>query len=168
MHDIDSTDTDTVPYHVNSEHTLNWFRVFWEGGAYPGSSTSNTCAANQCTQTADESCLCKTTVVESVVFDDVASISKMGVMSKLFIGAAGNPSDSVASVGDGFISHIVAGNVDASTVFEVQDKRKTFFLKNIRSIVKLSTTNNTPSLSFRNPPHFMSKYHLSYLHCNVD
>jgi len=157
VHGIDTGNSDTVPYHVNSEHTLNWFRVYWNDGDYPGSSSSNTCAARNCGETEDGNCLCTTTVAESVVFDNINPLSKIDVLSQLFIGATGPQNFSVPSPGDGFIAHIVANAVDASTVFEVQDNGKTFFLKNIKSTVKLST-DNIPAPSFRNPPHFMSKY----------
>ena len=120
MHGIDTGNSDTVPYHVNSEHTLNWFRVYWNDGDYPGSSSSNTCAARNCGETEDGNCFCTTTVAESVVFDNINPLSKIDVLSQLFIGATGPQNFSVPSPGDGFIAHIVANAVDASTVFEVQ------------------------------------------------
>ena len=47
VHDVDSSQKNTIPYHVDEENTLNYFRVFWDGD-YPGSSQSNDCAANKC------------------------------------------------------------------------------------------------------------------------
>ncbi|KAL7538193.1 hypothetical protein ACHAXR_008355 [Thalassiosira sp. AJA248-18] len=122
-----------VPHHVEREHTLNWFRVFWDGdGDYPGSSDANSCAANGCEETHDGSCLCKTKALESIPFGSVDSISKEDILHNLFIGAVGPPSDSVPSARDGFTAHIVGGDVDQSTV--------------------LSGSN----ISFRNVPHFTS------------
>lgn len=46
VHDIDSSQENTIPYHV-SEESLNYFRVFWDGD-YPGSSESNDCVSNNC------------------------------------------------------------------------------------------------------------------------
>ena len=48
VHDIDSSSSNTIPYHVEKDNTLNYFRVFWENGSYPGSSGSNDCASNNC------------------------------------------------------------------------------------------------------------------------
>ncbi|KAL7503831.1 hypothetical protein ACHAXN_001560 [Cyclotella atomus] len=47
VHDIDSSQSNTIPYHVKEENTLNYFRVFWDS-EYPGSSVGNDCAANNC------------------------------------------------------------------------------------------------------------------------
>ena len=83
--------------------------------------------------------MCKTKVVESTVFDEAGSVSKTDVMSQLFIGALGPPNDSVPTAGDGFTAHIVGDAVDESTVFEVEDKGRPFFLKNVRSTVSLAS-----------------------------
>lgn len=47
VHDVDVSNTDTVHWLVEEENTLNWFRVFWNGG-YPGDSEGNTCSDNNC------------------------------------------------------------------------------------------------------------------------
>jgi hypothetical protein len=46
VHDVGSSYKDTIPYHVEKENSLNWFRVAWSGSEYPGKSTS--CAASHC------------------------------------------------------------------------------------------------------------------------
>jgi len=167
VHEVDLSGNAEIPDHVEGEQTLNWFRVFWNGdGKYPGSSEANDCAEYMCETTADGSCLCKTTVAESTVFEDVGSVSKADVMSQLFIGALGPRSGSVPTAGNGFIAHIVGNSVDEYTVFEVVDYGRTYFLKNVRSIVSLAhgirnvetgeVSMDSTSPSFRNPPHFMS------------
>lgn len=126
-----------IPAEVDEDETLNWFRVQWDGGDHPGSSPEN-CAANKCKPKFDGSCLCRTSVSESIVFESIEAIDKVQVMNQLFIGALGPESGSLPSNGAGFVAHVVNGTVDVSTVFEVMDKGRTFFLKNIRSEVRLS------------------------------
>jgi hypothetical protein len=125
------------PAELNEDETLNWFRVQWDGGDHPGSSPEN-CAANKCKPKPDGSCVCRTSESESIVFNSIEAIDKEQVMNQLFIGALGPEAGSIPTNGAGFIAHVVDGIVDASTVFEVMDKGRTFFLKNIRSEVHLS------------------------------
>lgn len=150
VHDIDTFDNDATPYHLDVKHTVNWFRVFWDGdGDYPGSSDANSCSANKCLTMDDGSCLCQTQVVEGVVFsgNDVGSISKKDIMSQLFIGAFGPSSGSVpVSGGNDLIVHIVGDTMDENTVFEVQDKGRTLHLKNLRSTVKLGEGWDAPPI----------------------
>ena len=124
-----------IPAEVDEDETLNWFRVQWEG-ENPGSSP-DLCASNKCRSKLDGSCVCRTSVSESVVFQSIENIDKMQVMNQLFLGALGPDAASTSTEGNGFVAHIVNETVDASTVFEVQDKGRTFFLKNIRSEVNL-------------------------------
>lgn len=126
-----------IPAEVDEDETLNWFRVQWDGGDHPGSSPEN-CAANKCKPKFDGSCVCRTSVYESIVFESIEAIDKVQVMNQLFIGALGPESGSLPSNGAGFVAHVVGGTVDTRTVFEVMDKGRTFFLKNIRSEVHLS------------------------------
>lgn len=126
-----------IPAEVDEDETLNWFRVQWDGGDHPGSSPEN-CAANKCRPKPDGSCVCRTFVSESAVFESIEAIDKVQVMNQLFIGALGPEAGSIPTNGAGFIAHVVNGSVDASTVFEVMDKGRTFFLKNILSEVHLS------------------------------
>jgi hypothetical protein len=59
-------------------------------------------------------------------------------MSKLFIGALGPQAGSVpTSLGIGLTAHIAGGIIDGDTVFEVQDKGRTMYLKNTLSTVNL-------------------------------
>lgn len=103
-------------------------------------------------------CLCPTAVSTSAVFDRIESITKADVMSQLFLGARGPPDDSVPIVGDGFKVHAASGKIDEDVVFEVEDKGRTLFLKNVRSTVTLEAEagSSTSAASFRNPPGFMS------------
>lgn len=141
VHDADNSyknliDRYGIPAEVDEHETLNWFKVHWDGD-FPGSSPTNSCAANKCKPHSDGSCVCKTTVTESVVFDSIDNIDKEQVMSQLFVGALGPDPTSVSITGSGFTAHAVNGQIDASAVFEVQDKGRTFFLKNIVSEVHL-------------------------------
>ncbi|KAL7542550.1 hypothetical protein ACHAXR_011864 [Thalassiosira sp. AJA248-18] len=149
VHDAMITYEDSIPWLVEEENTLNWFRVFWNGGSYPGDSEANTCAVNNCRSLTDGSCLCKTTVTESVVFADINSVSKDDVMSQLFIGALA-PQDGDGStetvLGNGVTVHVVGGNVDTSTVFQIEDKGRTIFLKNTLSTVSLAGWATTPQI----------------------
>ena len=142
MHNADNSyknqiDRYGIPAEVDEDDSLNWFKVHWQDGYFPGSSPENSCASNKCKSKPDGLCVCRTTVSESVVFDAVENINSVDVMSQLFLGALGPDSGSTPTTGNGFIAHIVNGNVDASTVFEVQDKGRTFYLKNIVSEVNL-------------------------------
>jgi len=139
VHDAMSTYVDNIPWLVEEENTLNWFRVFWEGnGDYPGSSETNSCEVNKCRTMSDGSCLCKTTVTDSVVFTDM-SVTKEDVMSQLFIGSLGpqDGSHNATNITDGLTAHTVGGVVDDQTIFEVRDKGRTMYLKNIVSMVSL-------------------------------
>lgn len=145
VHDAMSTYQDSIPWLVEEENTINWFRVFWDGD-YPGSNETNTCEANSCKTTTDGNCLCKTTVTESVVFENL-SITKEDVMSQLFIGALGPPDGSNATnITEDIRAHTVGDVVDEFTVFEVRDKGKTIYLKNIISMVSLQGWEMTPQI----------------------
>jgi len=153
VHDVKSSDENAIEFHVHKDHTLNWFKVDWKDGEYPGNSDSNICAAYNCQTAADGSCLCHTEVVESTVFDDIDSVSKESIMATLFLGATGPPDDSVSVDGEGFTAHIKGDDINENTIFEVQDEEGlTRYLRNVRSTVYIKDS----SLSFRNPPHFIN------------
>lgn len=136
VHDAMSTYKENIPWLVDEEHTQNWFHVTWDGN-YPGSDATNTCAANSCKTTTEGHCLCKTIVTESTVFSHT-SVSKEDVIGQLFIGAIGVPSGaSSTTLDNGLKVHIMNGNVDDSTIFEIEEKGKTTYLKNVRSTVSL-------------------------------
>jgi hypothetical protein len=81
-----------------------------------------------------------------VVFSDV-NVSKEHVMSKLFIGALGPQPGSVnTSLGIGLTAHIAGGIIDGDTVFEVQDKGRTIYLKNTLSTVSLEGWTLAPQI----------------------
>lgn len=137
VHDAMSTYKDNIPWLVEQDNTLNWFRVFWDGdGAYPGDSETNTCAMNSCRTMSDGSCLCKTTVTESVVFNDFSGLTKADVMSSLFIGAFQGGGNEII-IEDGLKAYVVGGTVDASTIFRVEDKGRVMYFKNVRETVTL-------------------------------
>ena len=75
------------------------------------------------------------------------NVSKENVMSQLFIGALGPPTDSVStSLSVGLSAHLVGGNIDGDTIFEVQDKGRTSYLKNTRSTVSLEGWTMAPKI----------------------
>ncbi len=134
-----------IPAEVDEHETLNWFKVHWDGD-FPGSSPENSCAANKCKSHSDGSCVCKTTVSESVVFTSIENIDKEQIMAQLFLGAFEPEVASVPINRADFTAHVVDGNVDATTVFEVQDKGRRFFLKNIVSEVNLHGWEAIPTI----------------------
>lgn len=93
------------------------------------------------------SCLCRTIVTDSVVFTDLVLVTKDIVMSNLSIGALGPQDNSqVSDLGSGMKVHRIGGKTDENTVFEVQDKGRTLFLKNVRSTVKIEGWTMTPQI----------------------
>eukprot|EP00984_Skeletonema_dohrnii_P004238 scaffold1495_cov202-Skeletonema_dohrnii-CCMP3373.AAC.3 len=134
-----------IPAEVDEKETLNWFKVHWDGD-FPGSSPENSCAANMCKAHSDGSCVCKTSVSESAVFDSIDNVDKEQVMGQLFLGAIGPEANSNSTTGNGFIAHVVNGLIDTGTVFEVEDKGRTFFLKNIVSEVHLNGWEAVPTI----------------------
>ena len=135
-------------YHECAPSLFLGFRVYWNGeeGSYPGDSENNSCAANGCKTTSDGSCVCKTTMEESAVFTN-SSVTKDDVLSNLFMGVFGPPDSSIATdLGNGVTAHVVGGSVDGNTVFEVEDKGKFLFLKNLLSTVSLEGWSMTPQI----------------------
>lgn len=121
------------------------FRVNWNGD-YPGSDqATNSCEMNKCKSMNDGSCLCKTTVADAVVFTDTVGITKDDVMSQLSVGAFG-PLVGGTDLGNGVKVHEagIVGNMD--TVFEVQDKGRTIYLKNMISTVSLEGWEMVPQI----------------------
>ncbi len=82
-----------------------------------------------------------------MVFTDLIDVTKDVVMSKLSIGAFGPRDNSLATdLGSGLKAYRVGGITDANTVFEVDDKGQTLFLKNLRSTVKIEGWAMTPQI----------------------
>ena len=93
------------------------------------------------------SCVCKTTVADNVAFTGTVNIFKEAVMSQLFMGALGPQDGGTAiTVGDGLTAHILGCNVGGNTVFKVQDKGRTLYLKNILSTVGLEGWTMSPQI----------------------
>ena len=85
-------------------------------------------------------------MTEDVVFTS-DNVSKEDVISQLYIGAFGPEDGSIATnLGNGVTIHKVGGNVDGSTVFEVQEKGKTLYFKNLVSTVNLTGWTMTPQI----------------------
>ena len=147
VHDAMSTYKDTIPWLVEEESTLNWFRVWWNGD-YPGSSESNSCASNNGKLMDDGSCVLRTSVSESVVYNDLVGLSKEDVMSQLFLGSVvGIPEGSTSTdLGNDLKAHVLDGKVDATTVFEVLDKGRTIYLKNVLSTVSVEGWEMVPQI----------------------
>ena len=131
-------DSQGIPSHLEENDTQNYFRVQWEG-PFPGSSDSATCASFGCKTLASGDCLCKTSLNDTPVFQDLSTTNKSDVLSRLFIGAPGIPSNSEPDTSNpDFVAHKVHGILDENTVLEVNDdKGRTFFLKNVLSTVSL-------------------------------
>ena len=146
--------------HVSRENE-NYFRVFWERGAYYPS-VDNECDG-VCEVLSEGSCLCNTGVIESTVFDSMPR-SKLEVMDKLLVGAVDPKtfdSGTYSSVIDGATNitvYLKNDRFDSETIFELDDdKGRTFFLKNIKSSVYLrGIASGYTGQSFRNTPQFMS------------
>ena len=83
------------------------------------------------------SCLCKTTVTEDVVFHSVEGLSPSNILSNLTIGSRPPAEGSTTFAGDGFQYHLMGSALDENTIFEVNTKGKTIFLKNVRSTVHI-------------------------------
>lgn len=93
------------------------------------------------------SCLCKTVVTDSIVFTDISGLSKDLVTSQLFIGALGPAQGSApTSITPDLTVHMVGGVVDDATVFQVNDKGRTFYLKNVLSTVSLEGWEMVPTV----------------------
>ncbi len=82
-----------------------------------------------------------------MVFTDLIDVTKDIVMSKLSIGAFCPQDNSLATdLGSGLKAYRVGGTTDTNTVFEVDDKGRTLFLKNLRSTVKIEGWAMTPQI----------------------
>lgn len=78
------------------------------------------------------------------MFSSLDGLTKEQILSNVFIGSIGPADGSTNLIGDGFTAHVVGGSIDESTVFEVQDKGRTLFFKNIRSTVSLQGWQTLP------------------------
>lgn len=137
VHDVRGA-TDVVPYHLNLDHTTNFFHVFWdESNQYPGEETS--CSMLNCLPLEDGTCLCRTETKETAVFGSLFGITRDDIMSKLFIGTSGPGAGSSSMYVRDVIAHLVEGKVDEKTVFEVRNKDdEPIFLRNLVSSVSLA------------------------------
>ena len=86
-------------------------------------------------------------MTDSVVFTDIMGVTREDVTKHLFLGALGPQDGSTANaIGDGLVAHIVGGTVDGSTVFEIQEKGRTMYFKNIMSMVNLEGWTMVPQI----------------------
>lgn len=143
-----------LPLHL-SEESLNYFMVFWEGGVYP--TVQNNCGNNQCKALPDgDSCLCQAYVENMQYFPDVASITstddiiaslKIGHTDPALYSAAYTERNHVDLQNNTFVTYEKDDFFDENTVFKVaDDKGREFFLKNIKSTVKLQGWSSPPQI----------------------
>ena len=143
-------------------HTLNFFKVKWTNNSPSSAECGNiSCSVNEDAQ-GNKSCICSADVTESQVYaskDDIPSIDVM--MSNLTVGAADPDSFDAGTytVIDCGIPDVTVyyTNGDcyaltSDTIFGLQWKSKQYFLKNMKSMVKLRGSD----YSFRNPVHFIN------------
>ena len=83
------------------------------------------------------SCQCKTTVTNDVVFHSGEGLSVSDILSNLTIGSRPPAEGSTIIAGDGFQYHLTGSVVDENTIFEVNTKGRTLYLKNVRSTVHI-------------------------------
>jgi hypothetical protein len=145
-------------YYNVKRDTKTSFRVDWQGplstllGSY-----STQCATMGCKMdTTENVCLCPVaSVADSPVFTSAPTVTQ--VLRQLPIGSfspdilAGTYS--ARDLGNGVLMHSTDGLFSARSVFQVRDANGvTHFRKNIKSTVTIGSG----TLSFRNPPHFVS------------
>ena len=137
-----------------------YYKVYWEReGEFP--LASNNCD-NVCDVLLDGSCLCKTRVIESDVFESMPSVKE--VFEKLSIGAVDpamfdeNTFSTLTDDDSSITAYLKDGVFDSQTIFEVVDENgRKFFMKNVKSSVYLrGLTGGLLSQRFRNSPQFMS------------
>ena len=153
--------------HVNKDKTVSYFYVWWdESVVSPGSLpfphyTNNNCDGGDIQEDLEGiqgfSCICKTTLEETIVFTEVPTRDE--VLSTLKIGAFdptmydnGEYTELDTNEPD-VVVYKKNGSEDYSidTVFQVLDhKAEVIFLKNVQSIVSVCDG----KFSFRNPPTF--------------
>ena len=139
VHDVRGA-SDVAPYHLDLDHTTNFFHVFWdERNSYPGASEEKSCSIYKCLPLGDGTCLCRTEIKERAVFDSLLGITADDIMSKLFIGTSGPDAESSRTFMGDVIAHLVEDRVDERTVFELRNKEdEAIFLRNIVSSVSLA------------------------------
>ena len=83
------------------------------------------------------SCQCKTTVTNDVVFHSGEGLSASDILSNLTIGSRPPAEGSTVFAGEGFQYHLMGSVLDENTIFEVETKGRTLYLKNVRSTVHI-------------------------------
>ena len=83
-------------------------------------------------------------MADNVVFTGMVNIST-DVMFQLFMGAlVPQDGNTAITVGDGLTAHILGCHVGGNSLFQVQDKGRTSYLKNILSTVGLEGWTMSP------------------------
>ena len=134
------------------EDSRNWFRVAWKDNSFP--SSQNGCK-DICEETEANECICRVTVSELPVFDEMPS--KLEVLEALHIGSL-NPEvfdsgEYTLSVDEDDVkAYVRTGGTlfDKRTIFKVTDRGEDRFLVNMESTVSLSNGD-----AFRNPANLM-------------
>ena len=149
-----------------SPDTVNLFKTYWTDGIYP--SDINACLSlhaggASCVVHEGKSCICETTVVDSAVFTSAdSSMSIDQLMMDLRTGAvdpATFDSGTFYSLDcgiEGVTVYFKSGDCSSLTsdsIFAFSNKSKPYFLKNMRSNVHISGSNE---YSFRNPIQFIN------------
>lgn len=149
-----------------SSATLNFFKTFWTEGIYP--SDMNTCLnliaeGASCVVHEGKSCICDTTVVDSTVF--ASADSSMSIDQLLMDLRTGAVDPSTFDSGtynplncgiEGVTVYSKSGDCSSlasDSIFAFTNKNKAYFLKNMRSTVHISGSND---YSFRNPVQFIN------------
>lgn len=136
----------------------NLFYVHWDND-FPGS--ENNCGGGACETIGDE-CLCDTRVQENLVFSSDPTDAE-DIRSSLSIGNF-DPStydsgyfDAPVAINDYQVYFRSGQSYNEDTVFEIEYLGKTYFYKNIESVVHiLNQSGQDTAFSLRNPPHFMN------------
>lgn len=152
------------PSHLSLE-TTEYFRVFWANSRYP--SIDDGCneagVSSFCRPLNEDECLCDIAVAEEEVFSS-GMPTKEQVLHDLFIGHVdpsnyGNGTYFEEKENDVIAYHSLSAGpgIGPSSVFLAEDEVEgKLFLKNTMSSVRVGES--LGSLSFRNPPKFMSSF----------
>jgi hypothetical protein len=159
VHQVDVDEVDFEHIHNNvRQDTKTTFRVDWEGPIDVFLASYETeCAAHGCTRDSfDNLCLCLVSVTESQAF--TAPPTKDEVLEQLTIGSFSpdilDETYQRDDLGNGVYMYSTDGQITARSIFQVKDALNIVHLRiNMKSTVTVGSKN---TLSFRNPPHFIS------------
>lgn len=155
--DVDEVKLEDIHNNVRQE-TKTAFRVIWEGpiDAFLASYEAE-CTAHGCERdTFDNLCLCPVFVNETQAFttpptkDEVLEQLTVGSFSPDILDETYQKDD----LGNGVYMYSTDGQISVRSIFQVKDALNIVHLRmNMKSTISVGSQN---TLSFRNPPHFMS------------